>query len=61
MHTDYISNSAILNNNYVSLLSALCACIQVKKMALQMKQQFFSDRFELPFDTLKSDGLVHIC
>jgi len=36
MHTDHISNSAILSNNYVSL-SSLCACVQVKKMALQMK------------------------
>jgi len=36
MYTDHIYNSAILNNN-VSLPSTLCAGIQVKKMALQMK------------------------
>jgi len=34
MYTDRISNSV---NYYVSLLSALCACVQMKKMALQMK------------------------
>jgi len=30
-HTNSISNSAILRNNYISLLSDLCACIHVKK------------------------------
>jgi len=31
-HTNsIISNSAILRNNYISLLSDLCACIHVKK------------------------------
>ena len=30
-HTNSISNSAILHNNYISLLSDLCACIHVKK------------------------------
>ena len=28
-----ISNSAILRNNYISLLSDLCACVHMKKMA----------------------------
>jgi len=34
-HTNGISNSAILSlhNNYISLLSDLCACVHVKKMA----------------------------
>jgi len=30
-HTNSISNSVILRNNYISLLSDLCACIHVKK------------------------------
>jgi len=30
-HTNSISNSAILRNNNISLLSDLCACIHVKK------------------------------
>jgi len=30
-HTNCISNSAILHNNYISLLSDLCACVHVKK------------------------------
>ena len=30
-HTNSISNSAILCNNYISLLSDLCACVHVKK------------------------------
>jgi len=32
-----ICNSAILSNNYVLLLIDLCTCVQMKKMALQMK------------------------
>jgi len=30
MYTDHISNSAIWSNDYALLLSALCACVQVK-------------------------------
>ena len=30
-HTNSISNSAISHNNYISLLSDLCACVHVKK------------------------------
>ena len=30
-HTNSISNSAILRNNYILLLSDLCACIHMKK------------------------------
>ena len=30
-HTNSISNSAILHNNYILLLSDLCACVHVKK------------------------------
>ena len=31
LHTNCISNSAILCNNYISLLSNLCACVHAKK------------------------------
>ena len=31
-HTNCISNSAILCNNYILLLSDLCACVHVKKL-----------------------------
>jgi len=31
LHTNCISNSAILHNNYISLLSDLYACVHVKK------------------------------
>ena len=34
---DWISNSAILSDDYILLLSVLCAYVQLKKMALQMK------------------------
>jgi len=38
MHTNHISDSAILSNNYVIfLLSDSCACVQMKKTASQMK------------------------
>ena len=37
MHTNWISNSATLSNNYVSLPSDLCTCVQAKKIASQMK------------------------
>ena len=30
-HTNSSSNSAILRNNYISLLNDLCACVHVKK------------------------------
>jgi len=36
MHTDRISNSVMLGY-YVLFPSDLCACVQVKKTALQMK------------------------
>ena len=31
LHTNCISNSAILRNNYISLLSDLCTCVHMKK------------------------------
>ena len=31
MHTNCISKSAMLHNNYILLLSDLCACVHVKK------------------------------
>ena len=30
-HANSISNSAIVRNNYISLLSDLCACVHMKK------------------------------
>jgi len=32
-HTNSISNSVILRNNYISLLSDLCACVQCSKQS----------------------------
>ena len=58
MHTDRISNSAILCSNYILLLSALWTCIQVKKMVLEMKPYFFSDRFEPPRETSSCEKLI---
>ena len=49
----------ILRNNYISLLSDLCACVHGKKNGVV---KFFSERFESPRVTSnleKSDGLVH--
>jgi len=37
MHTNRISNSAILSNNYISLPSDLCTCVQAKKIASHRK------------------------
>jgi len=42
------TNSAI----FISLLSALCACIHMKKMALQIYEAL-SDQFQVPGDTTK--------
>ena len=50
LHTNRMSNSAILSNNYVSLLNKLCTCIQVKKMAPQMKPLLFSDVWSTSWD-----------
>jgi len=33
-HTNSISNSAILRNNYISLLSDLCACVHWRKSGI---------------------------
>ena len=35
--TQTVHNSAILSKDYISLLSASCTCIQVKKMASKMR------------------------
>ena len=38
MHTNLISNPAILSNNYILLLSDLCACMHTsKENGIQMK------------------------
>ena len=62
LHTNSISNSAILRNNYISLLGDLCACIHVKKkwclkeaIVLQWAVRIAS----CDFKPGKSDGLVH--
>ena len=34
-----ISNSAILHNNYISLLSGLCACVHVKKNGIAIEKE----------------------
>jgi len=62
-HTNSISNSAILQNNYISLLSDLCACVHVKKKNGVIKEAtvLHSEQFESPRVTSnmeKSDGLV---
>ena len=58
-----ISNSAILRNNNISLLSVLCACIHVKKMVVakeaivpQWAVQTALSHFK---PAKKPDGLVH--
>ena len=48
MHTNSISIIVNLSNDYASLVSALCACIQVKKMASQMKPYLLSECFQVP-------------
>ena len=61
-HINSISNSAILRNNYISLLSDLCACVHWKKngvvkeaIVLQWAVRIASCDFKLG----KKDGLVH--
>jgi len=49
LHTNSISNSAILSNNYISLLSDLCACVWVHQWAVRI----------VTSNQEKSDGLVH--
>ena len=52
LHTNCISNSAILCNNYISWPSDLCACVHdKKKMASQRKPYFFSEQFKSPHET----------
>ena len=62
-HTNCISSSAILRNNYISLLSDLCACEHVKKngavkeaIVLQWMVRLASCNFK---PGKKGDGLVH--
>jgi len=51
MHTERISNSAIMSNDYIPLISTLCARIQVNKVVSQKKSLFMSDWFEVPRKT----------
>ena len=62
LHTNSISNSAILRNNYISLLSNLCACVHVKKNGIVKEAivlQWAVRIASCDFETGKSDGLVH--
>ena len=46
------SNSAILSNNYISLLSDLCACVQVNNnYGVTDEAIVLSYRFEVPCET----------
>ena len=40
-NTNCIPNSAILHNNYISLLNYLCACINVKKKVMGWQLEFY--------------------
>jgi len=62
LHTNSISNSAILRNNYILLLSDLCACVHVKKKwcCKGSHSSSVSGLNRLVTSNLeKSDGLVH--
>ena len=62
-HTNSISNSAILRNNYISLLSDLCACIHMKKKwrrnGSHRSSVSGSNHLAWLQTWKKSDGLVH--
>ena len=63
LHTNCSSNSAILCNNYISLLSDLCACVHAKKKNGVAKEAIVLQRAvqtaSWDFKSVKSDGLVH--
>jgi len=62
VHTNSISNSAILHTNYISLLSDLCACIHVKKNGVIKEAIVLQWVVRIALCDLnlkKSDGLVH--
>ena len=62
-HTNSISNSAILHNIYISLLSDLCACVHVKKKWRRKGNHSSSvsglNRLVWLQTWKKTDGLVH--
>jgi len=60
LHTKSISNSAILRNDYISLLSDLCACVHIKKMASQGSHSS-SERFESPCVTSNLEKAMGWC
>jgi len=43
-HTNSISNSAILRNNYISLLSDLYTCVHVKKNGISLCTDFAHEK-----------------
>jgi len=60
--TVFLIQHAILRNNYISLLSDLCACVHVKKKWRRKGSHSFSVSGSNPRVTsnlVKSDGLVH--
>jgi len=63
LHTNCISNSAILHNNYILLVSDLCACVHVKKKwrhkGGHSSSVSSSNRLVRLQTWKKSDGLVH--
>jgi len=62
-HTNSISNSAFLPNNYISLLSNLCACVHVKKKwrrkGSHSSSVSGSKSPRVTSNLEKRDGLVH--
>ena len=62
-HTKSIFNSAILRNNYIMLLSELCACIHVKKKwcrkGSHSSSVSSSNRHRVTSNLEESNGLVH--
>ena len=61
-HTNSISNSAILRNNYISLLSDLRACVHMKKNGVAKEAIVLQWAVQIASCDLKpgkSDGVVH--
>jgi len=59
LHTPCISNSAILHNNYISLLSDLCACVHGMKKWRRKGSHSSSVSGSTALWDFKPDGLVH--
>ena len=57
-NTSRISNSAIMRNNYISLLSDLCACVHVKKNGVVKEPMGKEEEEERKMSWLSGDFLV---